>query len=108
MGTHCLSEALVAGEARLIERLQVDRHEPLPLLVRDFQVSVNVDNVLKGELGSEGVRAAEGLGSEPGQTIDVMRLPLGEYRLEHRIRECLRIEHFLQAMDRLFAPSVLV
>ena len=67
----CFAEPFVGREASLVRRLQVDADEAVALLVSDVQVAVNVDQVLKPELAAEAVRAAERLGREPGQVLDV-------------------------------------
>jgi hypothetical protein len=60
-----LPEWLVVGQARLVERLHVERHESLQLLVGDFQVTMHVDDVLNAELTCEAIGPAERLGREP-------------------------------------------
>jgi hypothetical protein len=42
-----LPKRLVTGQARLPECLYVASDEPLPLLVGDLQIAVDIDDVLK-------------------------------------------------------------
>jgi len=56
---HCLPERIVAGQARLIERLQVAGDEALALLVGDLQMAMNVDDVLEARPLSETVGTTE-------------------------------------------------
>ncbi len=67
MGTHRLLEWLVVRQARLVERLHVEGHEPVPLLIRDLQVAVHIDQVLKTKLAREAVRATERFRGEPDE-----------------------------------------
>lgn len=76
MGAHCRPEWLVIRQARFIKGLRIEGHEALPLLVGDLQMAVHVDHMLESKPAGEAVRAAERLGSEPGQVVDVMRTPL--------------------------------
>jgi hypothetical protein len=59
VGADGLAEWLVVGQTGLVERLQLERSESLPLLVRDLQVAVHIDHVLKTKLTGEAVRATE-------------------------------------------------
>jgi len=66
VGAHRFSEPPVSREARLVQRFQIQRHEALPLLVGDLQMSANIDDVLKADVASEAVGPAERLRSERG------------------------------------------
>jgi hypothetical protein len=83
------AERRVFGQTGLAERLQVERDESLALLVGDPEAAVHIDEVVEAQLAREAVRAAERLSREPGQVLDVVRLPLPEQRLEQRIGENL-------------------
>jgi hypothetical protein len=77
MGTHGLPECLVPWKTRLVERLHVQRDEAFPLLVRDLQVAVDIDHVLKAKLAREPIRPTKRLGQ------------VGAFRVEHRGHERL-------------------
>ena len=57
-----LTERLVDGQARFVERLHVRRDEPFALLVGDVQVPVDIDDVREAEPACEAIRSAERLG----------------------------------------------
>ena len=59
----------------------------------------------EAELSSEAVGAAEGLGGEGGQVIDVFRLACPEERLEEGILEDAAVERVLEAVQRRLAPN---
>lgn len=61
MRAHRLPEGLIAGQACLVERLQLESREALALLVGDLQVAVDVDDVLEAPPLGEAVGAAERL-----------------------------------------------
>jgi hypothetical protein len=103
-----LAERRVAGQPGLVHRRQVERHEPLPLLIGDVQVPVHVDEVPEAELAGEAVGAAERLSGEPGQVVDVGGHPLAEQRPEHRVGERLVVEELLEAVQYLITAGVLV
>jgi hypothetical protein len=83
--TRCESEPIrgtaCVGQTGLVESLQVERDESFALLVRDLEPPVHVDEVLEAQLAREAVGAAERLGGEPGQVLDVVSLALAEQRL---------------------------
>ncbi len=101
VGSHRLAKRLVVRQAGLVERLQVERYEPVPLLVGDIEVTMRLDQVLEPQLVSEAVRAAERLSGEPGQVLDVMRLALMKQGAQHGIIEHLGVEQFFEAMQGL-------
>lgn len=84
-----------------------ERRVAVVSLVRDLQVAVHVDDVLKTELAAEAIGAAERLGGEPGQVVDVGGNALGEQSLQHRIGESLVVEQLLEAVQSLVAAGVL-
>jgi hypothetical protein len=51
----------MAGQACLVERLQLESREALALLVGDLQVAVDVDDVLEAQPLGEAVGAVERL-----------------------------------------------
>lgn len=69
------TELLVVRESRFIECVEVDVDEALPLFVGNLQSAVHIDGVLKPQAAGEPVGAAEGLGREPREVIDMGRLP---------------------------------
>jgi hypothetical protein len=85
----------VHGQVRLIDGFHIERHESSPLLVRDHQIAVDIDDVLKSQLARESIRPAERLGREPGQVIDVMRPPLGKQDFQDRVCKDFVVEDFL-------------
>src|SRR5262249_61395268 len=99
MGAYGLSESFVPGKAGLVDRLQIERHEPLALLVGDLQVAVHVDDVLKAHLTRESIWPSERLGGEPGEVIVIMRAPLRENRAHGRIGDGRRVEQTLEALQ---------
>src|SRR5262249_17435941 len=103
-----LPEAVVVGQAGLVERLHVQSDEAIALLVGDLQLAVDVDDVLKAELAREAVGAAERLGGEPGQVVDMGRDALGKEHLHDRVRERLVVEDLLEAVQRLVSARVFV
>jgi hypothetical protein len=103
-----LAERLVVGQPGLVHRREVERHEPLPLLIGDVQVPVHVNQVPEAELAGEAVRAAERLSGEPGQVVDVGGHSFAEQRPEHRVGERLVVEEFLKAVQCLLTAGVLV
>ena len=98
MGSDGLPERFVVGEPGLVEGLEVERDEAVALLVADLQVAVDIDDVLEAELLCEAAGAAERLGREPGQVVDVGGDAFGEERLQDRVCERLLVEDFLQAV----------
>ena len=82
VGAHSFPEQLVSRQTGLIERLHVQSHEPLPLLVRDLQMPVHINDVLEAKLAAETVRPTEGFRREPGQVIHMLRAPLRKQRLQ--------------------------
>ena len=107
MRAHRLSEWFVVGQARLVDGFHVERDESLSLFVRDLQVAVHIDDVLETKFAREAVGSAERSGREPRQVVDVMRSPLREQGLQHRVGKGLRVED-LQAVRRLVAPGMFV
>jgi hypothetical protein len=104
----CLPKRRIIGQTRLVGRLHVEGHEPVPLLIRDLEVAVHVDDVLKAKLAREAVGPAEGLRCEPGQMFDMMGLPFREQDLQYGIRENLGVEQFLKAVQCILSARVLV
>ena len=78
--TYRFAERGIVGQARLIERLEIQRDETLPLFVGDLQAAVRADNVLESQLPREPIGPAERLRGEPRPVIDVTRSPLREER----------------------------
>jgi hypothetical protein len=74
-----LAERLVAWQAGLVERLEVQGDEPVTLLDGDLAVPVHLDDVLESHLPAEAVGAAERLGGEPGEVVNVGGGTLGEH-----------------------------
>ena len=60
------------GHAGVVEGLEVQLDEPLPLLLGDLQAAVDGDEVVETQLAGEAVGAAERLGGEGGQVVDVL------------------------------------
>ncbi|SRR6266566_1887975 len=108
MGTHSLLEWFVVRQPRLVRRLHVEGHEPLPLVVRDLQVAVHIDQVLKTKLRVKRSGPPNNSAVKPGQVIDVIWSPLREQRLQHWIGKDLRVEQLLEAVQRLVSPCVLI
>jgi len=102
------AERLVVRHPRLVERGQVELDEALALRLGDPQPAVDVDEVLEAELAREAVRAAEGLGGEHREVLDVLRLPVTEQRLEERVAQDAVVEELLEAVQRGLASGVLV
>src|SRR5262245_23224387 len=107
MRAYGLSESLVLRKTGGVDRLQVERHEPLALLIGDLQMSVDIDDVLKAQFAGESVGPSERFCGEPGQVVDMMRSPLGEHCAQDRIGEDLRVEQLFEAMQRLFPAGML-
>src|SRR5262249_27598597 len=103
-----LPEGFVVWQAGLVERLHVQSDKAIALLVGDRQLAVDVDDVLKAELAREAVGAAERLGGEPGQVVDMGRDALGKEHLHDRVRERLVVEDLLEAVQRLVSARVFV
>jgi len=103
-----LTERLIVGKTGLVECLQVEGNEPVPLLVGDLQMPVNVNDVVEAQFAGESVGTTERLAGEPRQVVDVSRYALREHRLEHRIGKHFVIEELLEAVQALVAARVFV
>jgi hypothetical protein len=101
------SEVAIGWHADVVHRRQVELDEPLPLRLSDLETAVHGDQVGKAELACERVRAAERLGGEHRQMVDMLRLPCPEQRLQQRVAQHAGVEHVLEAMDRLDPTSEL-
>ncbi len=104
---NCLAEALVAWKACL-GRLRVGADEAVALLVCDLEVAVQVDDVLEAERFGEAARAAERLGREPAQAVNVCGNTLGEHVLEHWIGKRLCVKDLLKTVQTFVTACVLV
>jgi hypothetical protein len=87
-----LPERRVVGHAGRVERRGVEGDEALPLLLGDAQAAVDGDEVGEPEFASEPVGAAEGLGGEGREVVDVLGLPGAEQRLQERVGERAVVE----------------
>jgi hypothetical protein len=108
VSAHRLPEGLVAGQACLVEPLQVHTHEAVALLVGDLQVAVDVDDVLEAQPLGEAVGAAERLGGEPGQVVDMGRYPFPELCLQDRVGQDLVVEQSFEAVKRLVTAGMFI
>ena len=95
MGSDRLPERLVVRHAGKVEGSHVELDEPLALLLGDAESSVNIDQMSESEFPREAVRSAEGLGSEGGEVVDVLRPATAEERLEDLVCQDARIEDVL-------------
>src|SRR3954469_19935611 len=87
MLAHRLAELRIVGHAGIVERGQVELHEPSALGLGDPEAAVDVNEVREAELAREPVRTAEALCREHRQMLDVLWPPCAEQRLEQRIGE---------------------
>ena len=71
------------------------------------QAAVDGDEVGEAEFAGEPVGAAEGLGGEGREVVDVLGLPGAEQRLQERVGEHAVVEGLLQAVQRLVPAGVL-
>ena len=108
VGSDGRTELVVGGKVRCVERSHVELDEPLPLLLGDPKVSVDVDEMCEAELSGEAVGAAEGLGGEGGEVVDVFRLACPEERPEEGILEDAAVEGVLEAVQRRLAANEFV
>jgi hypothetical protein len=92
---HRFPKALVGGEPRFIQRLQVGSDKSLALLVGDVHVAVFVDQVPESELTAEPVRPPERLSRKPGQMVHVSRPARGKDVFEDWVCKRLRVEDLL-------------
>jgi hypothetical protein len=103
-----LAEGFVSGHVGLVECLEVQLHKTCPLRLGDPQVAVDVDEMGEAELPAEAIGAAEGLGGEPRQVLDVMGLAGTEERLEQLVGEDLGVEEVFKTVQTFLASGVLV
>jgi hypothetical protein len=70
VGAHGVAERLVVGHANGIQRGQVELDEPLPLLLSDLQVPVDVDQVPEAEFTVPGLAVQQELRDGLGTAVD--------------------------------------
>lgn len=109
VGAQRLPERRVAGKLSSVGGGQVQRDEPLSLLLGDLQTAVHLDQVREtthraGEL----VRPAERLTVEGGQLVDVLGPAGSEQRLEERVGEHAGVEGVDESAQPRLAAGVLV
>ncbi len=102
-----LPERRIVGHAGRVERRGVQGDEALPLFLGDVQAAVDGDEVGEAEFAGEPVGAAEGLGGEGREVVDVLGLPGTEQRLQERVGEHAVVEGLLEAVQRLVPAGVL-
>ena len=107
VGSDCLSELLIIGKIRSVERSHIERDEPLSLFFRYLKVPVDSDQMVEAKLAGEAVGATEGFGCEGRQMIDVLRLAGPEERLQQRILENTLVERLLEVVHRVLATCKL-
>ena len=66
---------------------------------------MDLDQVGETQLAGEPVRAAEGLGGEGGQVVDVLGPAGAEERLEQRVGQDAVVEDLLEAVQPLLATG---
>jgi hypothetical protein len=108
MGAHGLAEWLVVGHLRRVERGHVELDESGALLVGDVQASMHVDQVGESQLASEVIGAAERLGGELREVLDVVRLPGAEQRMQEWVGEHARVEDVFQSVQTVVFAGVLI
>ena len=108
VGSDRLTELLIIGEIRGIERSHVEPDESLSLFLGDPKVPVDRDQMVEAKVPGEAVGATKGFSREGRQMIDVLRLAGSEEWLQQGIFEDTFVERLLEAVQRLFATCKLV
>src|SRR3954466_5082503 len=108
MLAHRLAELRIVGHAGIVERGQVELHEPSALGLGDREAAMDVNEVREAELAREPVPTAEALCREHRQMLDVLWPPCAEQRLEQRIGEHAVVEDLLGPVQCGLAARVLV
>jgi hypothetical protein len=98
VGSDCLTELLVIGKVRRIQRGHVELDKPLSLFLRDPKVSVDRNQMVEAKLSGEAVGAAEGFSREGSQMIDVLGLAGSEEGLEQGIFEDAEVERVFETV----------
>lgn len=106
--TKRLAERLIGRQTCFIRGLHVELRETITLFVRNIQIPVYIDDVLKTQLVSETLWPAEGFGSEPRQVFHMVRFAFAEQHLQHRVVQNLIVEYLFEAVQRCIAAGMFV
>jgi hypothetical protein len=99
------AERWISGEAGGVEGGHVQLDEAGALGLGDSQAAVDGDQVGEAELAGEALGAAEGLGGEGGDVVDMLGLSATEEWLQERIGQDAVVESGLESMQGFFATG---
>jgi hypothetical protein len=108
MGPDRFSKRLVAGHPRRIERRHIQLDESAALLLGDRQPTVDIYEMGESKFPGEPIGAAERLGGERSEVVDVLWLAGTEERLEKRVGQHARVEERLEIVKSILASGVLI